>query len=115
MNLDWRVNAYRKQQDDEQRLPLEVYLDFIELMKIVENKQHWPWFREVLDIAERGDKGRAKNLKWMERVNQLRRIPAHPVQGRDFRMEDYEYLDWISREFAARIEAWRAKKRAAEE
>jgi DNA sulfur modification protein DndB len=76
-----KAEAYRRslEYEDEDRLPLENYLDVIDFKKIVENKQNWPLFKNVFDIAEPGDKGRAKNLKWMERINELRRISAHPA------------------------------------
>ncbi|WP_423929709.1 DGQHR domain-containing protein [Candidatus Palauibacter sp.] len=102
-NKAMRVKAYDRQQDDPQRLPLEYYIQFIDLKKIVEIAKHWRWLKDVLDIPEHGEKGAAKNLKWIERLNELRRIPAHPVEGRDFRMADFEYLDWIHGEFFARL------------
>ncbi len=101
-NKQWRVEAYSRQQDDPQRLPLQNYLDLIQLKGIVEKAGHWQMFKDVLDIPERGDKGKAKNLEWLGRLNVLRRIPAHPAEGRDFRMEDFDYLDWIHAKFFAR-------------
>jgi DGQHR domain-containing protein len=76
-----KAEAYRRslEYEDEDRLPLENYLDVIDFKKIVENKQNWPLFKNVFDIPEPGDKGRAKNLKGMERINELRRISAHPA------------------------------------
>ena len=90
--------------DDDVRLPLENYLDFIEYKKIVENKVHWPLFKPVFDIPERGDKGRAKNLIWMERINELRRIPAHATESRSYRLEDFDYLDYIYGELTLRLD-----------
>ena len=37
---------------------------------IVENKSVWPLFKPVFDIPEFGDKGQAKNLKWMISINE---------------------------------------------
>ena len=101
-----KSKAYTTSLDDEDdvRLPLENYLDFIEYKKIVENKVHWPLFKPVFDIPERGDKGRAKNLIWMEKINELRRIPAHPTESRSYRVEDFGYLDYIYGELTRRLD-----------
>ncbi|WP_158539818.1 DGQHR domain-containing protein [Gordonibacter sp. 28C] len=98
--------AYAKSlEEDEEHLPLENYLEFIEYKKIVERKDNWPIFKSVFDIPEPNEKGKAKNLKWMERINELRRIQAHPTENRSYKMEDYEYLDYVFQEFINRIHA----------
>lgn len=105
-----KADAYAKSLDEEERgLPLETYLDFIDLKKIIENKQNWPDFRDVFDIPEVGEKGRAKNLKWMDRINELRRISAHPTRDRGYKVEDFEYIEYIHRTLLGRLEGWRWK------
>ena len=98
-----RVKAYERQQEDPKRLALDSYLDFLDYKNIVSRKEHWAIFKGVFNIAEPGDKGLAKNLKWMIRINELRRIPAHPTKDRSFTLEDFTYLDWIHRELFRRI------------
>lgn len=100
-----KSNAYAKSldDDDEDRLPLENYLDFIEYKKIVENKTHWPMFKSVFNISEPGEKGYSKNLRWMEKINELRRIPAHPTEKRHYKVQDFDYIDWIHEEFTQRL------------
>jgi DGQHR domain-containing protein len=94
---DMKTKAYNRSldADEDDRLPLEHYLDVIDFKKIVENKQNWPRFKNVFDIPEPGDKGYSKNLKWMERINELRRISAHPSPQRHYKTEDFEYVDWV--------------------
>ena len=89
--------------EDEDRLPLENYLSFIEYKKIVENKTNWPLFKPVFDIPEPGEKGYSKNIRWMERINELRRIPAHPTEKRHYKTTDFEYIDFIHEEFSGRV------------
>ena len=100
-----KTDAYSKSLDDEDedRLPLENYLSFIEYKKIVENKTNWPLFKPVFDIPEPGEKGYSKNIRWMERINELRRIPAHPTEKRHYKTTDFEYIDFIHEEFSGRV------------
>ncbi len=81
--------------DEDDRIPLEHYLDVVDYKKIIENKQNWPRFQNVFDIPDPGEKGYAKNVKWMDRVNELRRISAHPSRERHYKLEDFEYIDYI--------------------
>ena len=89
-DVNLRVKAYKRQQEDPKRLALDSYLDFIDYEKIVTTKDHWPHFGSVFNIPERGDKGLAKNVKWMNRINELRRIPAHPTKERNFTLGHLE-------------------------
>lgn len=101
-----KTSAFEKslEDDDEDRLSLDHYLDFIQYKKIVENKQHWPHFKPVFDIPEPGEKGYSKNVRWMERINELRRIPAHSTEKRHFKTADFEYIDFIHEEFCLRLD-----------
>lgn len=99
-----KQKAYGKSLDDEDNpMPLENYLDFIEYKKIVENKEHWPLFKAYFDIPLPGEKGRAKNLKWMDRINELRRISAHTTESRHFKTADFEYIDFAYDSFMKRM------------
>jgi DGQHR domain-containing protein len=89
--------------DVEERLPLETYLEVVEMKRVVENRQNWPLFKAVFNIPEPGEKGLAKNLKWMDRINELRRIPAHPARERHYNVEDFQYIDFIHDELMRRI------------
>jgi hypothetical protein len=40
----------------------------------------------------------------MERVNELRRIPAHPARERKYKVEDFQYIDLIHDELMKRIQ-----------
>jgi len=102
-----KAEAYRKSLDDEgSGLPLETYLDFIDFKKIIENKQNWGFFKDVFNIPELGEKGLAKNLKWLERINELRRISAHPTRERGYKLPDFEYIDYVHRTLMERLTKW---------
>jgi DGQHR domain-containing protein len=100
-----KTRAYNKSLDDEaeKRLALENYLDFIDYKKIVENKQHWHLFAPVFDISMPGEKGYSKNLRWMDQINALRRIPAHPTAQRHYRLEDYDFINFIHEQLLLRL------------
>lgn len=106
-NKEIKTKAYAKSLDDpDEGLPLETYLDFIEFKKIIEQKDRWPLFRDVMDIPINGAKGKAKNLEWMERVNELRRIPAHASDQRNYKLEDFSLLEKVARTLEQRINAF---------
>lgn len=99
-----KLAAYTRlvENDADNQLPPETYLEIVEMKKVVEAKSAWPLFKTVFNIPEPGEKGLAKNLKWMLRVNELRRIPAHPARERKYKLEDFEYIDFIYSEFSRR-------------
>lgn len=106
-NKEIKTKAYAKSLDDENdRLPLETYLDFIEFKKIVEHKDRWPLFKDIMDIPIQGAKGLAKNLAWMDRVNELRRIPAHAAEQRNYKPEDFDLLERVSSLLEERIHSF---------
>lgn len=102
-----RGAAYTRSLEDDikDRLPAEHYLFFHEYKEIVEKKKHWLLFKEHFDIPITGEKGRSKNIQWMDRVNELRRIAAHATEERVYRLEDLDYIDFIHTEFKKRLEA----------
>ncbi|WLA04443.1 DGQHR domain-containing protein [Xanthomonas translucens] len=107
-NKDMKTKAYGKSLDEpDEELPLETYLDFIDFKKIVESRDRWPLFKDVMDIPIEGVKGQAKNLEWMERVNGLRRIPAHAAEQRNYKGEDFAFLDRVYGLLDERIGAFR--------
>jgi len=101
---DMRVKAYERQQEEEpeKQLELEAYLDFIDKKRIIERTDNWATFKPYFDIPLPNEKGFAKNLKWMDKLNELRRIIAHPHK-RTFKSEDLSFLEWIKTAFEERL------------
>jgi len=101
---EMRVKAYERQQEypPEKQLELEAYLDFIDKKKIIEKQDHWSIFKHVFDIPMQGEKGYSKNVKWMDRLNELRRVVAHPHK-RAFKSDDLEFLEWIRKAFEEKL------------
>jgi len=98
-----KVEAYGRQVEDDMLSPIESYINLIDYKKIVEHRDNWPVFKNAFNIPEKGEKGHAKNTSWIDRINELRRITSHPSPDRRFKLDDYEYIDWIHSEFMAKI------------
>jgi hypothetical protein len=93
-NREIKKKALEKMMDDpaDQQKPPEVYLDFIQLKTIIEQKENWPLFASTLSIQMPDEnKGRAKYLDWFDRINKIRRIFAHSY-GRKLEESDVETL-----------------------
>ena len=105
LDTNIKGRAYQTSQgtEIEDRLPLEHYLNFIDYKNIVENKTHWPLFKSVFNIPQPGEKGLAKNIRWMDRINELRRIPAHATERRHYKTDDFDYIDYFHEEFMSRV------------
>ena len=79
-------------------------MDFIDFKKIVEMKEYWSLFKNLFDIPEPGEKGLAKNIKWMERINELRRIPGHSSANREYDYGDFDYINNVYTRFMKNVE-----------
>lgn len=103
-----KTKAYTKSLEVEvdARLPLETYLDFIQLKTIVEHKDNWPMLKDVFDIPAEGEKGRAKNLGWMDRINELRRVSAHAAPDRNYKLDDFSFIEQICDKLSSRINSF---------
>jgi hypothetical protein len=99
-----RVKAYERQQaeEPEKQLDIETYLDFIDKKKIIEKPENWEVFKKYFNIPLPGEKGQAKNLRWMDRLNELRRVVAHSHK-RAFKKEDLDFLEWIHGAFEKKL------------
>ncbi|MEQ1944766.1 DGQHR domain-containing protein [Mesorhizobium sp. VNQ89] len=98
--------AYPRQLEDakkDEQKELDVYFDLLDFKDIVGHKQNKHLFKEIFDIEMKGDKGLAFNLRWMEVLNSLRRIAAHPA-GRQYKPDDIDFLRWLDAELQKRTE-----------
>lgn len=105
-NSTIKEDAYKKQQQTpaDKRLPKETYLDLLDAMKIVRQKEEWPSFEPIFSIPMDGEKGKTYYLSWLERLNELRKIVAHPSPLRTYEEDDYKFVAWLKRELYGRIE-----------
>ena len=77
------------------RLPVEHYLDWLHVRKIVERRELRDKFNDTLGIQMRNEKnGKHVYFAWFDRMNKIRRIPAHPA-GRQYEEEDIDFLRFV--------------------
>lgn len=61
-------SIYQKSLADNQKDPIETYFDFADYKRIIEfNNELVPYFKDASD-----------GLMWLEKLNELRRLPSHP-------------------------------------
>lgn len=99
------LSATEKSLDDDisQRGPMEAYLDLIAYKKIAEKIDHWKLVKPVFDIPLQGDKGQAKNLKWLEKLNDIRKRAFHETKGRPLDIAQMEFVEWIHDKFLGKV------------
>ena len=100
---DIKLSAMNKRYEDgDNPMPPENYLDVIELKKIIEHQKNWELFKDSMNIQLSDEKkGQAKYVRWLDRLNTVRRIPAHPF-GRSYKQEDLDFLDDLDEQLSAR-------------
>jgi len=102
-DIQKRCQAKRIDDEVEQQHPVETYLDWIDLKKIVEQRELREKFLDVFSIQfEHDQPGRHIYLGWFDQFNVVRRIPAHPA-GRFYKQSDIEFLNKLTAELERRI------------
>ena len=100
-----KTEAYKRQVEDKrEKQALEAYLNLLELRDIIKQKNNWPRVSELFNIPMPGERGKTYYLDWMEKFNELRRIPSHPSGGRTYTEEDYEFIKYIKEELSRRFQ-----------
>jgi DNA sulfur modification protein DndB len=95
-----KAAAYEKQLENKSEQPIEVFLDIVDLKEIIKQKSNWPHFQALFNIPLKDEQpGKHQYLSWIDKFNELRRIPAHPSGGRTYSEEDYEVLKHIRTAF----------------
>jgi DNA sulfur modification protein DndB len=105
-----KENAYKRyleglKENKDKKLPKEAYLDVLDYRDIVRQKNNWPLFEKVFNIPLPGEKGKTYYLDWMEKLNKIRRVPAHPSGTRGYDEDDYAFMKYIKQEFYSRLQA----------
>ena len=100
-----RRNAYEAQQrDKKRRKPKEAYLNIVDLVEIVKQKNNWIHFEYVFRNPQPGEKkGQTYYLDWMHAFSELRNIAAHKNQLKTYTDEDLEFVDWLRVEVSHKV------------
>lgn len=101
-----KSEAFSRMAQDGMKSRPEAYVDIVGIKEIVTQKNNWPLFENVFSIPLKGEaKGRAHYVGWLQKFNEIRRIPAHPSGARSYEEEDYEFIKHIKYEFYRRRNA----------
>ncbi len=77
------------------QLSVEHYLDWLQVRKIIEQRELRDKFNDTLSIQMPDEKkGRHAYFAWFDRINEIRRISAHPA-GRQYKEEDVDFLRFV--------------------
>lgn len=105
-NKEMRTAAFAKMQDDEvgEQGKIEEYLNLIDYKRIVEKSDHWPLFESLFSIKLDDDKaGQAKYLRWMDKLNDVRKKTAHQAVGRVVTDPEVDFIEWVHQAFFERL------------
>ena len=85
----------RVEDDSDDKLPVDEYLDWIQYAKIAALKEVREDVKGALSIPLADDaSGKHFYSSWFEEMNRIRRIPAHP-SGRNYKSRDIEVLSVV--------------------
>lgn len=85
----------RIEDDAEEKLPVDEYLDWIQYAKIASMKEVRDEVKDALSIPLPDEpSGKHFYSAWFEAINRIRRIPAHP-SGRAYKAKDIEVLSIV--------------------
>lgn len=101
-----KQEAYSRMVQDGSKHPMEAYVDIVGIKEIITQKSNWPLFSAVFNIPMKGEaKGKAHYVGWLQKFNEIRRIPAHPSGARSYEETDYEFIKHIKFEFYKKYNA----------
>ncbi|MBB3391609.1 DGQHR domain-containing protein [Rhizobium sp. BK275] len=87
--------AKRIDDEDGEKLPVETYLDWIQLQKIIVQKEVRDTVKEVLSIQLQNEGGGKHFYSgWFDSINRIRRIAAHP-NGRSYKDDDLQVISLV--------------------
>ena len=99
-----RKNAYDKQQNDNRPKPKEAYLDIVDLVDIVKQRNNWDHFDHAFNNPTPDErKGKKYYLQWIYDFNELRNIAAHKNQLRTYTDDDLEFVEWLRTEVSPKL------------
>ena len=101
----------RVEDESEDKLPVEDYLDWIQFAKLVSLPEIRDEVKGALSIQMPDEKsGKHFYKEWFDAINKIRRVPAHP-SGRAYKSKDIEILSIVVDHLGSRLPEQFAKGR----
>lgn len=100
-----RRNAFEAQQKDKtRRKAKEAYLNIIDLIEIVKQKNNWDHFEYVFKNPRPNERtGQKYYLGWLQTFNELRNIAAHKNHLKTYTDDDLDFIEWLRTEVSPKI------------
>lgn len=98
-----KSDAFGRMAQDGMKNRPEAYVDIVGIKDIVTQRNNWPHFEKEFSIPMKGEaKGKAHYVGWLQKFNEIRRVPGHPSTARSYEESDYEFMKHIKYEFYKR-------------
>ena len=90
-----RQQEYRMKYGE--KLKLETFIEFIKWKQIVLKPKNWPVVENVVAFnwESKGNPNRKELVSWFDKMNDIRRIPAHPFGRERYSDEEIEILKFL--------------------
>ena len=97
-----RQQEHRKKYNE--KLPLETFIDFIKWKQIVQKPDNWPLVKDVVafNLEAKGNPNRKELTSWFDKMNDIRRIPAHPFGRERYSDDEIDVLKFLYKELRSR-------------
>lgn len=97
-----RQQDHRKKYND--TLPLETFIDFIKWKQIVKQPDNWPLVEPFVSFnyLNKSNPNRNDLVSWFDKMNDIRRIPAHPFGREQYSDDEIDILKFLYNELRAR-------------
>lgn len=94
-SLTTRQQEHRKKYNE--TLPVETFVDFIGWKHIVKKSDNWPLVGNIvqLNLEQKKNPNRNELISWFDKMNDIRRIPAHPFGRESYSDNEMEFLERI--------------------
>jgi len=100
--LATRQQEHRKKYGE--KLRLETFIDFIKWKQIVQRPTNWPVVEDIVsfNLEKKKNPSRKELTSWFDKMNDIRRIPAHPFGRERYSDEEIEILKSVYLELKKR-------------
>ena len=91
-----RKRTFEKQLRDTEKKKKEAYLEIVDLIEIVRQRDNWEYFSPIFNNPMSGERtGQKYYTKWLEEFYELSKIATHPNRIKTNSDKQLEFLEWL--------------------